>query len=141
MRSLAKFGNPPYETLLISGMVRWTDGRMMHKSYGNFVEADEAMNRYGADPLRQWAASGGSTGSDIPFRWTELDHGKKFLTKLWNIARFVLTSIPAIPESREMDELLLLDKWLLGAVQDLGKPASEPCENFDVALARADARD
>ncbi len=141
VRSLAMFGKPPYETLLINGMVRGTDGRMMHKSYGNFVEADEAMNRYGADPLRQWAASGGSTGSDIPFRWTELDHGKKFLTKLWNIARFVLTSTPVIPESREMDELLLLDKWLLGAVQDLVKQTTEHFENFEFNLALEAVRD
>jgi valyl-tRNA synthetase len=135
VRSLAMFGKPPYQTLLINGMVRGTDGRMMHKSYGNFVEAGEAMTRYGADPLRQWAAAGGSTGSDIPFRWTELDHGKKFLTKLWNVARFILTSTPEVPETREMEELPLIDKWLLVEVQDLVKQATMHFENFDFNLA------
>lgn len=141
VRSLAMFGRPPYKTLLINGMVRGTDGRMMHKSYGNFVEAGEAMTRYGADPLRQWVAAGGSTGSDIPFRWTELDHGKKFLTKLWNIARFILTSTPEIPERREIEELPLIDKWLLGAVQDLVKQTTEHFENFDFNLALETVRD
>src|SRR5437879_9652829 len=73
-------------------MVKGTYVRMMHKSYGNYVEADEAIQKVGADALRQWAAAGGSTGYDIPFRWNELEHGKKFLTKLWNVARFVLTN-------------------------------------------------
>ena len=141
VRSLAMFGKPPYQTLLINGMVRGTDGRMMHKSYGNFVEAGEAMARYGADPLRQWAAAGGSTGSDIPFRWTELDHGKKFLTKLWNIARFILTSTPEIPETREMDELPLIDKWLLVEVQDLVKQTTTHFEHFDFNLALETIRD
>ncbi len=140
-RSLAMFGEPPYKTLLINGMVRGTDGRMMHKSYGNFVEANEAMTRYGADPLRQWAAAGGSTGSNIPFRWTELDHGKKFLTKLWNIARFILTSTPDAPKTRETDALPLIDKWLLAEVQELVKQTTMHFENFEFNLALETIRD
>src|SRR2546422_3990129 len=64
VRSLALFGTAPYKTLLINGMVKGTDGRMMHKSYGNYIVADEAINKVGADAFRQWAAAGGSTGYD-----------------------------------------------------------------------------
>jgi valyl-tRNA synthetase len=135
VRSLALFGKPPYKTLLINGMVRGTDGRMMHKSYGNYVESGEAMSKYGADPLRQWAASGGATGSDIPFRWTEMDHGKKFLTKLWNIARYIITSTPQAPGERKRDHLPLLDRWLLSCLQDVIKKVSEHFENRDFNLA------
>src|SRR5437879_12226877 len=73
----------PYKALLINGMVKGTDGRMMHKSYGNYVEADEAIKKVGADALRQWAAAGRSTGYDIPFRWNEREYGKNSLTNLW----------------------------------------------------------
>lgn len=141
VRSLALFGKPPYKTLLINGMVRGTDGRMMHKSYGNYVESGEAMTKYGADPLRQWAAAGGSTGSDIPFRWTEMDHGKKFLTKLWNIARYIITSTPQVPVERTRDQLPLLDRWLLSCLQNLIERVTEHFENRDFNLALEAVRD
>ena len=145
VRSLALFDKPPYKQLLINGMVKGTDGRMMHKSYGNYVEADEAIAKYGADPLRQWAAAGGSTGSDIPFRWTELDHGKKFLTKLWNIARFVLQAMDNVdaPHTgvRDAMNLSLLDKWLLNALDELVRQVSIHFENFDFNLALETVRD
>ncbi|MEK6919475.1 MAG: class I tRNA ligase family protein, partial [Thermoproteota archaeon] len=105
VRSLALFQTAPYKTLLINGMVRGTDGRMMHKSYGNTVETEEALKKLGADAFRQWAATGGSTGYDIPFKWTEVEHGRKFLTKLWNIARFTLANLPAKIPSREPGNL------------------------------------
>ncbi|HZD12262.1 MAG TPA: class I tRNA ligase family protein, partial [Candidatus Binatus sp.] len=142
-RSLALFRQPPYKVLLINGMVKGTDGRMMHKSYGNYVEAGEAITKYGADSLRQWAAAGGSTGSDIPFRWTELDHGKKFLTKLWNIARFILSAneLSQIKDEPEIKHLALIDKWLLNALDNVVRETTLHMENFDFNLALENVRD
>ncbi len=135
VRSLALFQTAPYKTLLINGMVRGTDGRMMHKSYGNTVETEEALKKLGADAFRQWAATGGSTGYDIPFKWTEVEHGRKFLTKLWNIARFTLANLPAKIPSREPGNLALLDRWILGSTQKLISEVSEALDNFQFNLA------
>jgi len=134
-RSLALFGTAPYKTLLINGMVKGTDGRMMHKSYGNYVIADEAIQKVGADALRQWAAAGGSTGYDIPFRWNELEHGKKFLTKLWNVARFVLTNATDPLPPKKPSNLSLIDSWLLASLQKLTQEVSEAFEAFQFNTA------
>jgi len=64
------------------------EGRKMSKSLGNYVTAEEAIKKSSVDALRFWAASGGSTGNDIPFSWKNVEHAQKFITKLWNIFRF-----------------------------------------------------
>ena len=135
VRSLALFGKAPYKTLLINGMVKGTDGRMMHKSYGNYVEADEAIKKVGADAFRQWAAAGGSTGYDIPFRWNELEYGRKFLTKLWNITRFILANTTETQSSKRPANLQLIDRWLLGSLHTLTRDVSEAFETFQFNTA------
>ncbi len=135
VKSLALFGIAPYKTLLINGMVKGTDGRMMHKSYGNYVVADEAIKKVGADAFRQWAAAGGSTGYDIPFRWNELDYGKKFLTKLWNVTRFILANTTETPSPKKPVKLSLIDRWLLASLQKLTQEVSEAYETFQFNTA------
>ena len=134
VRSLALFHKPPYKTLLINGMVRGTDGRMMHKSYGNSVETGEVIKKLGADSFRQWAASGGATGYDIPFRWNDAEYGKKFLTKLWNIARFVQANAPKAPDQHAI-KLSSVDEWLLSSVQRLIETVTGAFENFQFNAA------
>jgi valyl-tRNA synthetase len=129
VKSLALFGKAPYKTVLVNGMVRGADGRMMHKSFGNYVEAQEAIKRYGADPLRQWAAAGGATGYDLPFNWSEVEHGKKFLTKLWNAAKFVIMNLNDFQEYK--GELELVDKWILTKLEKLTESVSEAYEKFE----------
>ena len=140
-RGLALFNQPPYKTLLINGMVRGTDGRMMHKSYGNFVETAEVLNKLGADAFRQWVAGGGATGYDIPFRWNEVEHGKKFLTKLWNIARFVASNLLndiAVPDK---GNLSVIDEWMLGSLQELILTVTKAFEDFQFNTALEEIRD
>ncbi|MCW3981758.1 MAG: class I tRNA ligase family protein, partial [Candidatus Bathyarchaeota archaeon] len=111
-RHLALFNEKPYKRCLINGMVLGTDGRMMHKSLGNYVATTEVFQKYGADASRQWAASGGSTGSDIPFRWPDVKYAWRFQIKLWNASRFVSLLLKDYAPA-EASTLGLLDKWLL----------------------------
>lgn len=129
VKHLALFGKPPYKTVLINGMVRGIDGRMMHRHYGNYVEAAEALRKYGADALRQWAAGGGSTGYDIPFKWSDVEYGKKFLTKLWNAFRLVaLNTVNFSIQDNATFETL--DRWILSLAEKLTDEVSEAYEQF-----------
>lgn len=134
-RHLALFGKAPYKAVLVNGMVRGTDGRMMHKSYGNYVEATEAIKKYGADSVRQWAAAGGSTGYDIPFRWADVEYGRKFLTKLWNAARLILHSLQDYNLDLATPELELLDRWLLSKLNKIVKATTDAFEGFQFNVA------
>jgi len=135
VRHMALFDEKPYKSCLINGMVLGTDGRMMHKSLGNYIASPEVFTKYGADATRQWAASGGATGSDIPFRWPDVEYGRRFLTKLWNAARFVSTQLKDY-EAIEKFELQLLDKWILSKAEKLTQKVTDALEKcqFNIAI-------
>ncbi|MCW4032830.1 MAG: valine--tRNA ligase [Candidatus Bathyarchaeota archaeon] len=128
VKNLALFGIAPYKTVLVNGMVRGEDGRMMHKSYGNYVEAGEAVEKYGADSLRQWAAGGAVTGYDLPFNWGEVEYGKKFLTKLWNASRFVILNLQDF--EKEDVKLELIDRWIMSKLQKLIRKTTDAYDSF-----------
>jgi len=135
VRNLALFNQTPYKSCLINGMVLGTDGRMMHKSLGNYVATPEVFSKYGADAPRQWAAAGGTTGSDIPFRWPDVEYGWRFQIKLWNAARFASLALKDYTP-REKSELQLLDRWLLSKLERatvIATAALEKCQ-FNTAI-------
>ena len=135
VRNLALFDGTPYKSCLINGMVLGTDGRMMHKSLGNYVATPEVFNKYGADAPRQWAAAGGTTGSDIPFRWPDVEYGWRFQIKLWNAARFASLALKDYTPQQK-PQLQLLDRWLLSKLERatvIVTAALEKCQ-FNAAI-------
>ncbi len=119
VRHLALFGETPYKSCLINGMVLGADGRKMSKSLKNYVATPEVLNKYGADASRQWAAAGGATGSDIPFRWPDVEYGWRFLIKLWNASRFVSELLKDYTHEDANHELQILDRWIISKTERL----------------------
>ena len=58
-------GEVPFDTVLIHGLVRDSQGRKMSKSLGNGVDPLEVIDKYGADALRFSLATGNSPGNDM----------------------------------------------------------------------------
>ncbi|MCK4474394.1 valine--tRNA ligase, partial [Candidatus Bathyarchaeota archaeon] len=142
VRHLALFDEKPYKSCLINGMVLGTDGRMMHKSLGNYVAASEVFSKYGADATRQWVAGGGATGSDIPFRWQDVEYGWRFLIKLWNASRFVGNHLKDYkPDAKAGYALQPLDKWILSKAEKLTKKVTEAFERCQFNVAMEEIRD
>ena len=138
LRTAALEDEIPWEEALINGMVFGDDGHKMSKSRGNFVQPEEVVEEYSADAFRQAIALGGQPGSDIQFQWKEVTSASRFLTKLWNIAKFSLghldESTPAIQDPAYRDA----DRWILselGAVADDVEAAMNDYR-FDAALRR-----
>jgi len=139
VRHLALFGEKPYKTCLINGMVLGLDGRKMSKSLGNYVATPDVFNKYGADATRQWAAGGGATGSDIPFRWSDVEYGWRFLIKLWNASRFASLHLQDYI-SQEKAELEILDRWLLSKLERVTKRVTEALQNCEFNMAIEETR-
>jgi len=55
--AVATAGAPPYKGVVSTGWVVDAEGRAMHKSAGNYIGAQKAMETYGADVLRLWVSS------------------------------------------------------------------------------------
>jgi len=137
VRHLALFNEKPYKSCLINGMVLGSDGREMHKSLGNYVASQDVLAKYGADATRQWAAGGGATGSDVPFRWPDVEYGWRFLIKLWNASGFVsnlLTDYTADDKTKHV--LQPLDRWILSKCERLTAKVTDALEKcqFNMAL-------
>jgi valyl-tRNA synthetase len=137
VRHLALFNETPYKSCLINGMVLGSDGRKMSKSLKNYVAAPEVLGKYGSDATRQWAAGGGATGSDIPFRWPDVEYGRRFLVKLWNVSKFASKLLEGYSPSETVEfELQPLDKWILSKAEKLTQKVTEAMEKcqFNVAV-------
>ena len=137
VRHLALFNEKPYKSCLINGMVLGSDGRKMSKSLKNYVAAPEVLDKYGTDATRQWAAGGGATGSDIPFRWPDVDYGRRFLIKLWNVSGFASRLLQDYERNEKAEPTLqLLDRWVLSKAEKLTKAVTEAFEQcqFNIAI-------
>jgi len=139
VRHLALFGEKPYKACLINGMVLGTDGTKMSKSRGNYVATLDVVGKYGADATRQWAAAGGATGSDIPFRWPDVEYGWRFLIKLWNAARFASLHLQDYTPTENV-QLQLLDRWLLSKLEKVTEKAGRALENYQFNIAIEEVR-
>jgi len=136
-RHLALFNKEPYHSCLINGMVLGADGRKMSKSLKNYIATPEVLEKHGADASRQWAATGGTTGSDIPFRWPDVEYSWRFITKLWNAARFVSSQLKDFqPEQEKVYCHQPLDRWILSKVEKLTTSVTDAFEKcqFNIAM-------
>ncbi len=129
---------PPFHTVYLHGTVRDAQGRKMSKSLGNGIDPLDVVARYGADALRWTVISGMGLGVDVLLDHTDLDKafapGRNFATKLWNIGRFLLTSVGdrAVPPLASVDPTLLTraDEWILARLD-------VTIDECDAALGRA----
>jgi isoleucyl-tRNA synthetase len=119
--STALEGTSPYRTVLAHERVLAADGREMHKSWGNAVWLDDALEKMGPDVIRHMFASQTITE---PIRWSfeaARDVKRRFLT-FWNVySLFVTYANLDRPPLQEPDSLPLhvapLEQWLLSRLQ------------------------
>jgi valyl-tRNA synthetase len=82
-------GEIPFKDVLLHGMVTDPYGKKMSKSKGNVVNPLELIDQYGADAVRFALIYGNATGNDQALSYPKLEAARKFMNKLWNMARFI----------------------------------------------------
>jgi valyl-tRNA synthetase len=80
--------NIPFHDVFFTGIIRDKQGRKMSKSLGNSPDPLELIDKYGADGLRFGLMRIAPRGQDIRFDEKQIEEGRNFATKLWNVARF-----------------------------------------------------
>ena len=133
---LEQTGRVPFDTVLIHGLVRDSQGRKMSKSLGNGVDPLEVIDKYGADALRFSLATGNSPGNDMRYIEERVESSRNFANKIWNAARFILMNT----EGREIKPLdiskaALEDKWILSKYNRLVSEVTENLEKYELGLA------
>ena len=80
--------NIAFHDVYFTGLIRDKLGRKMSKSLGNSPDPLELIDQYGADGLRFGLMRIAPRGQDIRFDEKQIEEGRNFATKLWNVARF-----------------------------------------------------
>ncbi|MDF2768166.1 MAG: valS [Nitrososphaeraceae archaeon] len=103
-------------------------GEKMSKSKGNVIDPFPIVHRYGADTFRFWSASEANLGHDFRCSEQRILSSQKFLSKLWNLGRF-LSSFDFISEAPH--ELSASDKWILAELSNLVEECEKGYEDFN----------
>jgi len=75
----------PYKSRRSHGMVLAADGRKMSKSFGNVINPDEIVKKYGADTIRLYEMFMGPYEEAINWSAESLEGCYRFLKRVWNI--------------------------------------------------------
>jgi len=109
-------GEKPWSEAWIMGYGLDEKGLKMSKSKGNALDPLPIIEKFGADTFRFWSASEVNHGNDFRCSEQKIESTKKFLTKLWNVSRF-LSSFPIV----ESADLADTDKWIISELDKLVK--------------------
>ena len=129
-------GKCPFNTVLIHGLVRDSQGRKMSKSLGNGIDPLEVIDKYGADALRMTLITGNAPGNDMRFYWERVEASRNFANKVWNASRFIMMNMEKAPVHEvSLDDLTMADKWILSKVNTLAKDVTENLDKFELGIA------
>ncbi|MFW9788847.1 MAG: valine--tRNA ligase [Candidatus Thorarchaeota archaeon] len=129
LRTLQLTGKPAFSEIWVSGHVVDDKGETMSKSKGNSPPPMPFVIKYGADAMRIYGALEAGLGSDVRFSEDRLAGVSKFMTKLYNVARFI--SMFPIPEPIPFKNLTPVDQWILAEADALVERIVPECNLLD----------
>jgi isoleucyl-tRNA synthetase len=87
--SVALFGDNSFKNVIVTGNVAGNDGRKMSKSYGNYTDPNELMDKFSADSLRFLLLSSPLlNGEDFALQDKEVGDVARKLSMIWNMYDF-----------------------------------------------------
>jgi isoleucyl-tRNA synthetase len=87
--SVALFGTNSFKNVIVTGNVAGNDGRKMSKSYGNYTDPNELMDKFSADSLRFLLLSSPLlNGEDFALQDKEVGDVARKLSMIWNMYDF-----------------------------------------------------
>lgn len=135
---IENMGKVPFDTVLIHGLVRDSQGRKMSKSLGNGIDPLEIISEYGADALRFTLATGNSPGNDMRYMDDKVKSSRNFANKIWNASRFIIMNLSEDLEINGLPETLNIeDKWIISKFNNLSREVNENLDKFELGVAVA----
>jgi len=135
-------GEVPFETVYLHGLVRDEKGRKMSKSLGNIVDPLTLIPKFGTDALRLSMIIGSTPGNDIRMYDEKIEGYRNFVNKLYNISRFILTSVKTVkPVTQKPQKKTLADEWILNELDKAILEVSKRIEAYEFSAAGEYLRD
>ena len=117
LKAYLLFRKAPFRNVWIHMHVVDEEGRKISKSRPEtWIDPQDVIRKLGAEAFRVWTGlEGNITKGDIRCSFERIEGTSRFLTKLWNIARF----ISSFPQEYEDYELAATDRMILGHLNQL----------------------
>lgn len=137
VRSIYHTGQIPWKDLMICGFVLAKKGEKISKSKkNNDLDPKHLIETHSADVLRYWSA-GARLGTDSYFETDMLQIAKRFITKLWNAAKFTLSHLDDFdPADAFSDQLLPIDRWIIERVKQTTVNAAKLLYTYEIGSAK-----
>jgi len=138
--SVALFGENSFKNVIVTGNVAGNDGRKMSKSYGNYTDPNELMDKFSADSLRfLLLQSPLLNGEDFALQDKEVGDIARKLSMVWNMYDFftMYAEVDGWEFNGELtdpsDEVENpLDQWIIGRVHQLIQEIETHMDAYDI---------
>ncbi|MBI5357870.1 isoleucine--tRNA ligase [Candidatus Saccharibacteria bacterium] len=137
------FGEAPFKNVIVTGTIMGSDGRKLSKSYGNFTDPNEIMDKFSADSLRYLLLQSQLlNGEDFALNDKDIGDIARKLSMVWNMYDFF--TLYADVDGWEWDGKLHdpsenlknpLDKWVVSRVHQLGQEIDQHMAKYDIPNA------
>ena len=124
-----------YRNVLIYEKVNDEHGKPMHKSHGNAIWFDEAVEKMGADVMR-WLYCESNTQQNLNFGYAVAQDVKRRLLLFWNVYNFFVTyarleNFDPTKVSVPLEVRSLMDRWIIALLHKLVRDVTNDLEQFD----------
>ena len=116
----------PYESVLVYEKVHDEKGMPMHKSWGNAIWFDDAVEKMGADVMR-WLYSSQNPNFNLNFGYTPAKEVKRNLDVIWNLGNYVKLYCKT-KSKEESDDVA--SKWIISRRETTKEKVTEYLEKL-----------
>jgi valyl-tRNA synthetase len=130
----------PFKVVYIHPTILNIEGKRMSKSLGTGIDPLDLIEKYGADATR-FGIIFSLTKPDlqaIKFDERNIISARNFLTKLWNVARFIFLNTRDYKLKEKIKTpkpKTLADKWILSRLNSIVLEVTNQIENFEFGKA------
>jgi isoleucyl-tRNA synthetase len=137
------FGHNAFKNVIVTGNIVGNDGRKMSKSYGNFTDPNELMDKFSADSLRfLYLSSPLLNGEDFALQDKEVGDIARKLSMIWNMYDF-FTMYAEVDDWEFKDDLSdptesldnPLDQWVISRIHQLTAEIEKNMDVYDIPNA------
>lgn len=123
----------PFKHVYLHGLVLDEHSQKMSKSKGNVISPMKIIKDYGSDALRLGIIASRSAGQNQAFATSNVIAGRNFCNKLWNIARFILDTLPNDYQPVEPEKIVLrteADHWVINQLNTAAKQIDQHLKKY-----------
>jgi len=132
--SNALFNSECFKNVIVTGVLAGNDGRKMSKSYGNYPNPKETLEKYGGDAIRMYfLGSPIILGEDMNLSEKDIQISlRKNIMLLQNIYNFY----EVLDKSNfKKTKKNILDEWIIARLNQLIKEVTENLEKYNLPFA------